>query len=98
MKRKDLKLDAEEQAILDAFEKGELQSVPNVESEIARTREIFKAHGKKTKRVNLRMTEWDYAKAQEKALQEGIPYQTYLSSLIHKALSGQFNANKSIKI
>lgn len=38
------------------------------------------------------MTEWDYEKAQEKAMQEGIPYQTYLASLIHKALSGQLQS------
>lgn len=89
MKTTNLMLDAEEQEILNAFEKGSLQSIPNVEIEMERTRALFKAHSKKTKRVNLRMTEWDFEKAQEKALQEGIPYQTYLAGLIHKALTGQ---------
>ncbi len=35
------------------------------------------------------MTEWDYDKAQKQALKEGIPYQTLLSSIIHKYFSGQ---------
>lgn len=47
MKKKDLMLDAEERAVLDAFENDELKSISNLESEMARTRKIFKAHGKK---------------------------------------------------
>ena len=44
----------------------------------------------KTKRVNLRLTEWDFSVAHSRALEEGLPYQTLLSSVIHKYLSGKF--------
>ena len=43
----------------------------------------------KTRRVNLRVSERDYALARDRAGEEGIPYQTLLSSVIHKYLSGR---------
>jgi predicted DNA binding CopG/RHH family protein len=43
----------------------------------------------KTRRVNLRITERDFNLAHTKAREEGIPYQTLLSSAIHKYLSGR---------
>jgi predicted DNA binding CopG/RHH family protein len=39
------------------------------------------------------MTEWDFARIQEEALKEGLPYQTLLSSIIHKYLTGQLHDN-----
>jgi predicted DNA binding CopG/RHH family protein len=86
---KKYKLDAEELEMEKAFENGEYKSVKNLEKEMKRYQEVASAHGNKNKRVNLRMTTWDYEKAQEKALMEGLPYQTLLSSILHKYLSGQ---------
>lgn len=86
---KKYKLDEEELEIERAFENGEYKSVKNLEKEIKRYQELASAHGNKDKRVNLRMTSWDYEKAQEKALMEGLPYQTLLASILHKYLSGQ---------
>ncbi|MES9856495.1 MAG: hypothetical protein ABW166_07835 [Sedimenticola sp.] len=39
---------------------------------------------KKDKRVNIRMTEMDLDLLQERALIEGLPYQTLMSSVLHK--------------
>ncbi|MDF2939694.1 MAG: hypothetical protein K0R66_336 [Gammaproteobacteria bacterium] len=89
------KLDKEELEIEKAFEKGEYKSVKNLDKEIARFQKLAKAHGNKVKRVNLRMTSWDYEKAQEKALMEGLPYQTFLASVLHKYLSGQLIERKA---
>ncbi len=87
------KLDAEEQETLDAFEKafdkGKIKSIPLARKKIEAFKAIAKASVNKSKRVSLRMTEWDFDKAQETALREGLPYQTLLSSIIHKYLSGQ---------
>jgi predicted DNA binding CopG/RHH family protein len=91
MKRRKEKLSAEEKDILNAFESGKLRSVPKVASEKKRLQSIAKAHGLKNRRVSLRMTEWDFARIQEEALKEGLPYQSLLSSIIHKYLTGQFN-------
>jgi predicted DNA binding CopG/RHH family protein len=93
MKPKKQKLNAEEQAILKAFESGKLRSIPKAESEKKRFQNIAKAHGIKNHRVSLRMTEWDFVRIQEKALKEGLPYQTLLSSIIHKYLTGQLRDN-----
>ena len=78
-----------EDEIVSAFENGKLKSIPNVKSEIQRTITLFKANGKKNKRVNIRLTELDYQHAQARALREGLPYQSLLSSVLHKWLTGQ---------
>ncbi len=83
------KLDAEEQDILDRFERGELRSAPGAEREIEAARQAARNTFNKTKRVNLRVTERDFMLAHSRAREEGIPYQTLLSSVIHKYLSGR---------
>ena len=83
------KLDEYEQEILDAFEQGKLKSTSNAKDEIHNAKEAARNTFNKNRRVNLRLTEQDYDFAHIKALQEGIPYQTLLSSVIHKYLTGQ---------
>lgn len=83
------KLSAEEQETLDQFERGELQSVADVEREIEVARQAARNTFNKTRRVNLRVTERDFELAHSRAREEGIPYQTLLSSVIHKYLSGR---------
>ena len=80
---------AEEREILEHFERGALRSVPDVEREIDVARQAARNTFNKTRRVNLRMTERDFNLAHAKAREEGIPYQTLLSSVIHKYLSGR---------
>ena len=82
------KLNPEEKKILEDFESGKLKSIPDARSEIKRIQGIAKFHGIKNRRVSLRMTEWDFIRIQEEALKEGMPYQTLLSSIIHKYLTG----------
>ena len=85
------KLTTEEKAILAAFESGKLRSVPKLQTEKKRIQNIAKMHGIKNRRISLRMTEWDFTRIQEEALKEGLPYQSLLSSIIHKYLTGQLN-------
>ena len=82
-------LDREEIEILEQYERGEFRSVPNMEQAIEWAREAARNTLKKTKRVNLRVTERDFNLAHARAREEGIPYQTLLSSVIHKYLSGR---------
>lgn len=44
---------------------------------------------KKEARVNIRMTEHELALVRAEADREGIPYQTLMSSILHKYLTGQ---------
>ena len=54
------KLDREEQEILDAFEQGDLKSVPHAAQEIEEAQEAARNTFNKNKRVNLRLTEGDH--------------------------------------
>jgi len=83
------KLDREEKEFLESYERDEWQSVSGIESESGRYRKYASATFKKDKRVNIRMSQKDLDAVQKKALEEGIPYQTLLSSVIHKYVSGR---------
>ena len=84
-----MKLEKEEKDLLKAFERGRMKSVPNVKSEISRYREYAKAHFQKNKRVNIRISERDLVLLQKKAVLDGLPYQTLMSSVLHKFISGR---------
>ena len=82
-------LDDEEQEILKAFERGELVPVPNVEQAMADAREKARNTYAKNRRIQLRVTEWDFKLANVRAREEGLSRQSLLSSVIHKYLSGR---------
>ena len=82
-------LTMEEREILDRFERNELRSIPGAEREMEAARRMARSTFNKTRRVNLRVTERDFSLAHSRAREEGIPYQTLLSSVIHKYLSGR---------
>jgi len=48
----------------------------------------------KQKRINIRMTERDLKKIQAKAIEEGLPYQSLISMLIHKFNEGKVSFNR----
>ena len=82
-------MNKEERDILDRFQRDELRPAPGGEREIETARRAARNTFNKTKRVNLRVTERDFNLAHSRAREEGIPYQTLLSSVIHKYLSGR---------
>ncbi|MBI5251052.1 MAG: antitoxin [Desulfomonile tiedjei] len=83
------KLDPEEKEILESYDRDEWQSVSDLKSQSERYQKYADATFKKDKRVNIRMSQKDLVAIQKKALEEGIPYQTLLSSIIHKYVSGR---------
>lgn len=82
-------MNAEEREILEKFERGDLLSAAGAEDEMKTARQAARNTFNKTRRVNLRVTERDFNLAHARAREEGIPYQTLLSSVIHKYLSGR---------
>jgi predicted DNA binding CopG/RHH family protein len=84
-----MKLTAEEKDILDSVERGEWKRIPNDKKEVARYREAARATMRKDKRVNIRMTERDLVHLQKTAIHEGLPYQTFISSILHKYINGR---------
>ena len=84
-----IKLDPEEKEIVDAFESGKLERVENVENEIKRHKVISEATFKKDARINIRLSSRDLRALQARALREGIPYQTLVSSVLHEFVDRQ---------
>lgn len=80
-------LDHEEQEFVESFERGEWASIEK-ENQIVYG-EAAKKSMQKSKRINIRLTQKDYHDIQVKALEEGIPYQTLISSIIHKYNKGE---------
>ncbi len=80
-------IDQEEKELIESFNRGEWNSVKAEKKEkyIVSAKENFT----KNKRINIRLTTKDYINIQAKALEEGIPYQTLISSIIHKYNSGK---------
>lgn len=77
-----------EEEILDSFEKGEWQSVPDLKDEIARYASSAAATLTKDKRINIRLSSRDLEDIQTRAAGEGMPYQTLIASVLHKYVSG----------
>ena len=88
------KMNAEERDILNRFERDELVSAADAEHEIEQARIAARNTFNKTRRVNLRVTERDFKLAHFRAREEGVPYQTLLSSVIHKYLTGRLSENR----
>jgi len=85
---KKIVLDVEEKDILESYERGEWVTVKNPKKEIAKLRRYAKNTLQKDKRINIRMSSKDLDQVQVIAAQEGIPYQTLVSSILHKYVSG----------
>lgn len=79
-------LDDEEKELLGEFEGGKTRRVKNLKTEKTKLEQYARATLQKTKNINIRLSEQDIFKLKSKALEEGLPYQTYLGSLIHKGL------------
>ncbi|HQQ87853.1 MAG TPA: hypothetical protein PLA72_07610 [Smithellaceae bacterium] len=91
-----LKLDNNEKDILGSYENGEWIEVPDMKDEIKKHVDYAKSTTRKDKRVNIRMSQRDLESLQRKALEEGIPYQTLISSLLHKFINGRLVEKSSV--
>ena len=81
-------IDQEEKDLMNSIENDEWQPVKNIDQEKEKAIAAARNTLKKDKRINLRLTQKDYHQIQIKAIEEGIPYQTLISSLVHKYLNG----------
>ena len=98
------KLDAFEEDILATYEKGELKSVSPSKAELSKFKAAATATFLKEKRINIRLSIPDLMDIQARALEEGMPYQTLIASVLHKFVSGRLiestpslNSGSSVK-
>ncbi len=81
--------DNEEQTIITSYENGEWISDPNLEQRKKMLQESARYTMQKNKRVNIRISERDMIEIKKRAFEEGLPYQTLISSILHKYISGK---------
>jgi predicted DNA binding CopG/RHH family protein len=82
------KLRTEEQEVLASYENDEWTSAPHFGRRKSRLQDAAKATLRKDRRVNIRISERDLRELQRKAVHEGLPYQTLISSVLHKFANG----------
>ena len=78
-----VRLDGEEQELVESFERDEWRPVPERVAAIERYRDYARTTFKKDMRVNIRISSKDLEALQIRALEEGIPYQTHIASVLH---------------
>ena len=83
------KLDKDERELLESFENDEWVSVDGFESKKNEYQTIARNTMQKNRRINIRLSEKDLDGIKIKAMEEGIPYQTLISSIIHKYIAGK---------
>jgi predicted DNA binding CopG/RHH family protein len=81
------KIDAFEKEIIGAYESGVLRSTMPSKSELKALREAARATSIKDRRVNIRLSSPDLRDLRARALEEGVPYQTLIASVLHKFIA-----------
>ena len=84
-----MKLDKEEKELLKSIESGKWSSVKNIETYKKHLQDVARRTMLKDKRMNIRISSRDLNRLKVRALEEGIPYQTLVSSILHKYLIGK---------
>lgn len=79
----------EEKVIVDYIENENPSSVDNVADKMAKIKSVVTTKYTKRKAINIKVLESDLEKLKSKALEEGMPYQTLLNSVLHKYITGQ---------
>jgi len=96
-----LDLDQQEKDIFESYERGEWKSIKNLKQEIQKHKEYARQTLKKDKRVNIRISSMVLDELQTRAIEDGIPYQTLISSILHRFISGRLvekpRSNKSLE-
>ena len=79
----------EEKGLLESIEKDEWKSAKNKSQLITELKETATNTMLKDQRMNIRIGKRDLDGIKERALEEGIPYQTLVASIIHKYVNGK---------
>ena len=86
----DIKLDPEEKELLESVERGEWKTISNIEEEEAFSKEAAKHFLRKDERITLRLSSGDLERLKQQAAYKGLPYQTFIASVLHEYAAGHF--------
>ena len=89
------KTDDYELEVLSAYEKGQLKPVAS-KAELAKFKAAARATAIKDRRVNIRLSSGDLSDIQVRALEEGVPYQTLIASVLHKFVTGRLTDRDAV--
>lgn len=82
-------IDDDERDIMDSLEADEWVSVADAQSHKAEATEIARSTMRKDRRMNVRISERDMRNLKIRAAEEGVPYQTLVTMVLHKYVTGQ---------
>ncbi len=94
------------------YSKEELDIIENIENDkyvsiknLDKAKDDYSKYAKNTcennKNINIQISERDLNSLQMKAMEEGIPYQSFITGLLHKYINGRLidiNTKKSIQL
>lgn len=86
-------IDEYEKELIKSIENDEFEISPLSTEELTRFKTAAANTGRKDQRMNIRMSSVDMQKLKAKALEEGIPYQTLVSSILHKFVNNQLHVS-----
>jgi predicted DNA binding CopG/RHH family protein len=79
----------EEKNLIKSYEKDEWESIKKTPNSFKKYVSYAQASLKKDKRINIRISAKDLEGVQKRAIEEGLPYQTFISSIIHRFITGR---------
>lgn len=85
-------MDREEKEWMVSVEKGEWKPAGLSRRDFQRYLRYARNTLRKSHRINVRMSQGDLEALQTRAVAEGIPYQTLITSILHKYISGRLKA------
>ena len=83
------KPDAFDEDMLLAYDQGLLKSISPSKTDLARFKAAASATFIKDRRINIRLSSPDLMDIQAKAMEEGIPYQTFIAGVLHRYAAGR---------
>ena len=83
------RLTKEEQKILRDIESGKYKPVKNQQREIVKLQQYARATLNKTRNINIRISDPDLRAIKVRAMEKGLPYQTFIGSLLHQYSTGK---------
>ena len=85
-----MKLKEDEKKLLDSVEKDEWKRTSKFDLRKSELNQIASDTLKKDKRINIRISSSDLLALKSKAFEEGLPYQTFVASILHKFVKGKY--------
>jgi predicted DNA binding CopG/RHH family protein len=86
--------DEEERKLMAAYERGEFKPVKDQKRAKRTAVQAAKRYGRKDARINIRLSSADLEMLKQRAMEEGLPYQSLIASVLHKYVSGSAASDK----